>query len=1087
MRKTAFVLILLLLLPLFACSGAVENAQEKNARYIADYRTIPGITQEDIRAIEALKAQGARFTYGAMVSDEAFEFGDGSRGGFSVLFCSMLSEMFGMPFEHKFYEWDPLLAQLNSGELDFTGELTATPERAEQYLMTDAICERTIKIFTNRDAENIRTIARERTLRFAFLEGTVTQAQVKGVTDATFETLYVASYAEAAELLRLQAIDAFFEESLATYHFEQNAFIQIEDYFPLIYSPVSLTTANADYAPIINVVKCYLKNGGIAHLAKLYSLGSRDYLRHKLDMSFTDEERAYVARMRELGEPIKIVAESDNYPVCFYNENEQVFQGIAIDILGDISSFTGLIFEPVNEPGTPLPDIVKSLHDGEASMITGLMYTSARKGTFLWAAEPYASDEYALLAKAEQEDIGINQILYYSIGLIRGSAYAAIYNEWFPSNANSTFYATEDDAFRALKEGKVDFVMASYNTLLSRANYREETGFKASIVFDHDLYSRFGFHTSEQQLCSVIDKAQLVVPVEEINDRWTRRMFDYENKLMRDIIPYLIMFIGALAISLVAVGTLHLKNRRLGKNLERLVQDRTHALAMQTSTLTTVFSSIPDLVFCKDKEGRFTQCNRSFERYVDRSEDEIVGLTGEEVFGMTVKEHEGYSLVEAEVMRTRVSRVAEESVYSPYSGTARLFEIVRTPLMQNDEVVGLLGIARDITERKAIEAAAQVASRAKSDFLARVSHEIRTPLNAIIGMTRIARNSIQDQDKALRSIDEITSASSHLLGIINDVLDMSKIESGKFEIAKEPFVLATAMSEVSSIISQRCKEKFISFTTNVRDLPGVHVIGDKLRLNQVLINLLGNAVKFTGADGRVEFRAEVALQTPEELVVHFVVADSGIGMSREQMKRLFVAFEQADSSISARYGGTGLGLAISQNLVSLMGGTIAAQSKIGEGSIFSFELAFPLAKGMEIAQPESRFESLDLSGKKILLAEDIEINRVILRELLADTGVVIDEAFDGAQALDMFEQSPAHTYDLIFMDIQMPVMDGYEATQAIRRLPREDAKAVPIIAMTANAYQEDVDKALATGMNGHLAKPIDLDIVLMTIANVLGI
>ena len=377
-------------------------------------------------------------------------------------------------------------------------------------------------------------------------------------------------------------------------------------------------------------------------------------------------------------------------------------------------------------------------------------------------------------------------------------------------------------------------------------------------------------------------------------------------------------------------------------------------------------------------------------------------------------------------------------------------------------------------------------AKAKSTFLANMSHEIRTPMNAIIGMAQIAKKKTADTS-IINSIDEILGASSHLLDLINDVLDFSKIDSGKLEISNNAINFSVFIQEVAQLISLRCYDKQILFTNNKDSLPEIAIMGDELRLKQVLINLLGNAVKFTNPGGSIEFLVKVSAETEKNITLHFSVRDNGIGISEKNLPKLFTEFEQGDNAIAIKYDGTGLGLAISQRLVIAMGGEIKVKSVLGKGSTFSFTLEFQKTDPRQLTKSEKRhIDELDFSNRRILLAEDIEINRVIMTELLNDTGIKIDEAVNGKQALQMFKQSELNYYDLILMDIQMPDMDGYQATEEIRGLSRLDAKCIPIIAMTANAYREDVERAFKAGMNGHLSKPINIDATKELLFDMLG-
>ena len=380
---------------------------------------------------------------------------------------------------------------------------------------------------------------------------------------------------------------------------------------------------------------------------------------------------------------------------------------------------------------------------------------------------------------------------------------------------------------------------------------------------------------------------------------------------------------------------------------------------------------------------------------------------------------------------------------------------------------------------------AQAASLAKSEFLSRMSHEIRTPMNAIIGMTQIAKNT-SEFDKAQECLDRISSASKLLLSLINDILDMSKIEANKLEIQHEEFALDDIVKNIETIIDVKVKEKKQTLLVSVSDDVPEKFIGDELRLVQVVNNLLSNAIKFTPEDGRITVSFDAVDINGDDLFIKVSVKDSGIGISDEQKNRLFDSFEQADGSIARKFGGTGLGLSISKNIVELMGGTINVTSELGVGSEFVFTVKVRKAKKhIDAGATKAEDNAFDFGSYRLLLAEDIEINREIVMAMLESTNIKIDCAEDGIEACRLMTEAPEN-YNIIFMDLQMPEMDGIEATQKIRSMDNEHCRTIPIIATTANAFKEDVEKCLEVGMNDHIAKPIDEMIMLKKLAEYLG-
>jgi signal transduction histidine kinase/HAMP domain-containing protein len=420
---------------------------------------------------------------------------------------------------------------------------------------------------------------------------------------------------------------------------------------------------------------------------------------------------------------------------------------------------------------------------------------------------------------------------------------------------------------------------------------------------------------------------------------------------------------------------------------------------------------------------------------------------------------------------------------------------------QNSLCVMLL--LSDVTQLTQAKVDAEEASRAKSDFLSRMSHELRTPLNAVIGMARIARTSIgnfvsagsfapaggpvpADAEKIRGCLDQVETSAAGLLDLINDIFDFSKIESGKLSLGITDFSLSKNLNLVMSKMVPEAKKKNIVIRMDIEKISNDCVSTDSPRLGQVLINLLSNAVKYSPDGSEVLLNVCETDQKNGYSTYSFAVIDHGIGIDGEQASRLFRPFEQAEGGMSRSYGGIGLGLAICKNLAEMMGGDIEMQSKPGEGSTFTFTIRCPSRPSLEKETVAGETEVYDFTGKRCLVVDDIEINREIAVELLSYSGLSLETAENGADAVAKFKASPEGWFNIILMDMQMPVMDGCAATREIRALGRGDSKTIPVIAMTANVTDDDVKQAAASGMNAHISKPVEPEAVMKMLREMLG-
>ncbi|MCL2756815.1 MAG: ATP-binding protein [Coriobacteriia bacterium] len=591
------------------------------------------------------------------------------------------------------------------------------------------------------------------------------------------------------------------------------------------------------------------------------------------------------------------------------------------------------------------------------------------------------------------------------------------------------------------------------------------------------------------------------------------------------------------------INTLNIETQ-LGLN--KIITSEKHRQDLYVRLL---LESCPDPMFIFDEDAKFLLGTRSITQIIDI--DDITILQGRSLDSIV----ERYQPPEfTEELLDLVKEVIAKKGKGDFetnltiSTDKNISEVTILPF--HTDLGGFAGVLLVIHNQTEIIRAKEIAERAnlaKSEFLSRMSHEIRTPMNAIIGMTSIAKNS-DDPNRKKHCLDRIEGASTHLLGIINDILDFSKIEANKLELSSNEFHLGKTLENITHVIGIRVDEKQQDLIVNIDKSIPEFIIGDELRLSQVVTNLLANATKFTPEGGTITLSAKKLSEPDAHPSIQVEIADTGIGISIEQQSRLFTSFEQADGGTARKYGGTGLGLAISKRIVELMGGRIWVESEIGKGSRFIFTFRYQESLGGNRAgaefdaymkpvytkgtytaassmqstlktgiqddlnaavprdvfasaadrnDPSASYQSVQsncvstvyrssaplaltadkaaescFKGIHILVAEDVEVNREVIDALLEDTGIILEYAYDGRQALKMYLDSPER-YSLVLMDIQMPEMDGFEATRMIRDSGLESSMTIPIIAMTANVFREDVEHCLEAGMNGHLGKPIN--------------
>jgi signal transduction histidine kinase/ABC-type amino acid transport substrate-binding protein len=564
-----------------------RTSPARAAQPVESYRDVPGVTAEDIAAVEKLKTEKNSFVLAASETSETFYRADGGIGGWTQLFCAWLSEFFGIPFRVTVLNTRDLYRALNSGKADFTSEIIRTPATLKKYLMTGTIAVRTVKALRTGAVPPLDEIAKFRPVRFGILFGDAGLS--KNLIDSSitypFETVPVYGRSDALRKFADKEIDALVVDSGHAASVEpllKNVFI--DGTFPYTFIPVTLSTIKPELAPIINVVQKYLDGGHRPALSKTHLESEMEFKRERLLKSLTADENAWLAEKTSGNNAIGVSAMRDFYPFYFFNSHDGEWQGMAADILHEIELLTGLAFEAVAETPEEGHTYIGNLESGAALVAPQLHHAGDRVGRFLWADKPYAVDRFAFISLNSVSNIEPGQISGMRVGYVGKTVYEEAFRRWFPKHDACRVYDNETEAFAALEKGETDLYLSSTSRLLYMANYLGNADFKTNLIMRQNYYCYFGFNKKEQHLRAIVSKAQNLIDLDMINAQWTRKVFNYHNKLARSVLPLTILLAVLLVAALAFMFLLLAKNRKLSESIEKKVEERTGSLAFRAKT-----------------------------------------------------------------------------------------------------------------------------------------------------------------------------------------------------------------------------------------------------------------------------------------------------------------------------------------------------------------------------------------------------------------------------------------------------------------------------------------------------------------------
>jgi len=1096
-RSVLLVASLTMLIAIFMSCGdaAARNSSFEASKWqnydVLSYEKIPNVTAEEREAIDSIRRKHSTLTYGMITSTESFVQLDGTYSGFYTFFCEYLTKLFGIPFQPKLYESKKeLLEALDSGELNFTS-LWINQELMEQkYIHSEReIQERKLITTQLKDTPSHTTLATQRVVKMGYddnIDPDILRTNV--ATPGRYEFIKMGDYAQVYQSLKEGKIDIYVSLRFSEIYFILYDDIAIGDFFPLIFLPLYMYTADPELESIVSVVTQSLTESNVQYLSALASKGFDDYLRFVMYRSFTEQELKYIADHPK----INIGAFDDLYPVSFYNVKEKEFQGIYHDLLNEVSRYIDMEFVvtqhehnpnmAINQESTSL--LETKLHAKEITLLPNLIINDARMEHFIWSDVTLLTDYYVLVSLMDFRELQFHEILNSRVGLNKSSTSAETFKSWYTNHIAITEYDDLEKCFTALNKGEVDLILTTRSNYLKMTHYEEKVGFKINITFGLPLEHKIVLNKEDVLLKSISEKVGRFVNVANIHTKWLDRTFDYRAKMAQQQVPWLvgstILFLLVIFLVIIMFAQSQKERLRLKVAMEEL-NEANRLRDISFKALSQILNSIQVNIYV-------TEIGTGKILFINDEMKKMFGIQGDEVMGKyCYKEfRDGLNAPCAFCPCYELDKNPDKVVI--WEETLKGGDLI---IRHHDCYIDWpngqkvhLQHSIDLTELVHAKEEAERSNLYKSSFLATMSHEIRTPMNTILGTAELQLQEKNITPTLNEALTKITEAGTLLMRIINDILDLSKIEAGKLELYPVNYNLSSLLNDVIQVCRFHFDSKPVIFTADVDEFLPHDYFGDELRIKQILNNILTNAFKYT-KDGNVNLSvtSDDSLGDREIVYVVFKVSDTGYGMTEDQVNKLFDEYTRFNLESNRTTSGTGLGMSITKRLVALMNGTISVESALGKGSTFT--VVIPQKRTSDERCGKNFMDNLHgyttqssikrkiqfvrqyMPYGSVLVVDDVESNLYVTKGMLTPYGLKIDTVTSGYEAIEKVRNG--HTYDVIFMDHMMPILDGMQTTKNLRAMGYTNK----IVALTANALVGQADIFLQNGFDGYIAKPID--------------